>query len=198
MGYALGIKWNDELIATEIYKVMKSLNIDRMPSNQEIKIVTKNNKLANAIRRHGGFYYWADKLGIPVKECETKLGKKYESILKKYMETQGWEAEQMGARHPYDLLINENIKIDVKASKRYYYSDQNYYYTFNLEKKNPTCDIYVCFCLDDNEGFDKVLIIPSKFLHKTQLSIGIESIYDKYIDRWDLIDKYNEFYRKLA
>jgi len=198
MGYANGTKWTNEKIAKEIYKVMNALGIERMPSNQEIIDVMKSTKLTNAIRRNGGFYEWARRLNLTTKECETKFGKRYEKKLQKYLTKKGYIVERMSVKHPYDLLVNGCIKIDVKASRRYYYDGKKYYYAFNLEKKNSTCDIYVCFCVNNEEFSDKVLVIPSKFLKLTQLNIGAVSEYDKYINRWDYLDKFNEFYEKLS
>lgn len=197
MGYVHGTQWTDQLISEEITKIRNTLNIDRMPSSSEIKLVTGKTALINAIRRRGGYNAWANKLKLDTKYSETKFGKRYERILSKYLTRKGYKAERMTVKHPYDLLINNFIKIDVKASKRYYYDDKNYYYTFNLGKSNPTCDIYVCFCINEEETFDKILVIPSKFLKLTQLSIGVVSQYDKYIERWDYLDKFNEFYKKL-
>lgn len=198
MGYVHGTRWTNEKITEEIYKVMNALGIERMPSNQEIIEVMKNTKLTNAIRRNGGFYEWARRLKLTTKECETKFGKRYEGKLQKYLTKKRYTVERMSVRHPYDLLVNGCTKVDVKASRRYYYDNKSYYYTFNLEKKNSTCDIYVCFCVNEEETLDKVLVIPSKFLKLKQLSIGAVSEYDIYKDRWDYLDKFNEFYKKLS
>jgi hypothetical protein len=193
-----GFVWNDELIENKIREVMEILGINRMPSASETEIVMKNSSLSNKIAKTGGFPQWAAKLGLEVKSSETSTGQKYEKKLKDYLIEAGYEVEQMSTKHPYDLLVNGAIKIDVKAARRYYYSQDNYFYTFNLEKANATCDLYVCWCINNEDLTDKFLIIPSKELKTTQLSIGVVSRYDKYIDRWDLIDKFNEFYKQLA
>lgn len=197
MGYTCGIKWTDDLIIEEIEKVKIALDIDRMPSSSEIKLITGRTALINAILRNGGYKTWADKLGLKTKESETKFGKRYEKSLNKYLTRKGYKVEQMTMKHPYDLLINDCVKIDVKASRRYYYDEKNYYYTFNLEKKSASCDIYVCFCINGEETIDKILVIPSKFLKQTQLSIGQVTQYDIYNMRWDYIDKFKDFYEKL-
>lgn len=198
MAYTHGTVWTDEKVINAIYEVMNALCIERMPSRQEIIKVTKNHKLTNKIAKSGGFSKWAERLALEIKSSETKFGKTYEHNLKKYLECNGYKAEQMTVKHPYDLLINDYIKVDVKAGRRYYYDDKNYYYTFNLEKRNPTCDIYICLCINDEQRIDKILIIPSKFLKLTQLSIGKKSEYDKYNCRWDYLDKFDEFYKKLG
>ena len=173
---------------------MRDLNINRMQYSVEIKRVTNNSKLTNAIRRHGGYKYWAKKLNLSQSECETRIGLKEELYIKTFLESKGYKVEKMTTKHPYDLLINGNIKIDVKASNKYTSSIGWSSYSFNLEKNNPTCDLYVIRCLQDN----KTLVIPSKFLKQNQLCItDKESKYDKFKDRWDYVEKYDKFYKSL-
>lgn len=193
-----GFTWNDELIESKIREVMEILGINRMPSASETEMVIKNSSLSNKIAKTGGFYQWATRLGLEIKNSETSTGKEYENKLKEYLTEKGYSVEQMSVKHPYDLLVNGAIKIDVKAARRYYYSEDSYFYTFNLEKANATCDLYICWCINNKNLTDKFLIIPSKELKFTQLSIGVVSRYDKYIDRWDLIEKYDQFYKRLA
>lgn len=194
MGYTFGIQWNDKLIKEEILKVMEALNINRMPSSDEMKFVTGNTKLTNAIRRHGGYLFWATSLNLEQSECETRTGFKEELNVKTLLESKGYKVEKMATRHPYDLLVNGNIKIDVKAANKYTSPIGWSSYSFNLEKKNPTCDIYIIRCLQD----DKTLVIPSKFLKQSQLCItDKESKYDKFKDRWDYIKKYDDFYNSI-
>ena len=100
----------------------------------------------------------------------------------------------MPPRYPYDLLVGNNIKVDVKVSKMY--NNTIKMYTFNLEKRFPTCDIFVAYCIDDNKNIVKTYVIPSAILSGiTQLSVGIDkSKYDIYLDKWDIVDKYAKFY----
>lgn len=188
-------KWTDELVEKEIKEVMKALNIERMPSNSEVKSVVGNG-LACKISKSGGYKYWADKLNLKTKNSETKLGQEYEEKVLKLLQTKGYEVEKMSTKHPYDLLVNLNIKVDVKVSNLYRGS-KGEFHTFNLEKHNHNCDLFICVCVTDGE-IVKTLVIPSKFLMKiSQLSVGIISIYDVFKDRYDFIEKYDGFYNKL-
>ena len=166
-----------------------------MPSKSEIESVVGSG-LSIKISRTGGFKYWADKLNLEMKESETKLGKKYEQYVTDLLKNKDYEVERMSTQHPYDLLINRNIKVDVKISNLYR-GNSGEFHTFNLGKHNHNCDIFICICVTDNK-IVKTLIIPSKFLMKiSQLSVGIHSIYDKFIDRFNYIEKYNMFYQSL-
>lgn len=197
MGYTIGTRWTNDLIKEKINDVKLALGIERMPTSVEIIKVMNDSSLTNAIRRHGGYKYWADKLNLCQSECETRTGLRGELKAKEILESLGYKVDKMPVKHPYDLLVNDNIKIDCKVSKLFE-SKQSKYYTFNLEKKNPTCDIYIMFCIDDSFNIDKVIIIPSKFAHLTQLSVGFNSSkYDDFVNRWDYIEKYDKFYKDI-
>lgn len=194
MGYSHGENWDNKSIETEIKKVMKALNIDRMPSNSEVKSAMGNCSLSNKISRTGGFAYWANNMGLELKESGTSLGNEWEFIIKDKLQSRGYIVDKMTVKYPYDLLINKCVKIDVKSSN--FVKDYNYY-TFNLEKKYPTCDIFICIGLKD-DVVKKELIIPSKHLTgMTQLSIGENSKYDKFDNQFKYIDIYNDFYRNI-
>lgn len=195
MGYAHGNKWTNKLVEEEIYKVMDALNLKRMPSRSEMKLVREDDALSNKISKTGGFKKWANKLNLEIKNSETQLGQEFEIFVKNFLNKKlGYEFTITSTRHPYDLYF-KGVKIDVKVGNRYYYDENNYYHSFNLEKIPPTCDIYICMC-KNNENIDKILIIPSVDISNlNQLSVGKDSIYDKYIDRYDIIKKYYEFYK---
>ena len=189
--------WNDKTVEEAIMSVMYALSLNRMPSASEIVQVTKGHALNNAIRRRGGFRMWAEKLGLELKNSETKLGNNHEYYIKDDLLDRGYTVEKMSIKHPYDLLVNNNIKIDVKASHIYNYAHGKYY-SFNLEKTHHNCDIFIFVCLDENEGVVKKLIIPSKFLMGVkQISVGLQSKYDIYDNRFDYLDKFNEFYSSI-
>lgn len=195
MGYSHGRKWSHKDMCDEVYKVMRSLCIDRIPSANECNLVTGNTALSNVIRRRGGFQWLAIHMGLKQSECETRLGLSGELKIKEKLELLGYKVEKMPVNHPYDLLVNENIKIDVKTARKYKSDKEWSSYAFNLEKSNPTCDIYVFICVED----EKYLVIPSKFLRQTQLCItDKESKYDVFKDRWEYVEVYNKFYKWLS
>lgn len=196
MGYTHGIRWTEEKAKNEIKDVMKALNLNRMPSRSEIEKVMQTSTLTNYISKNGGFKFWADKLSLNMKKSETSLGKEYEQYITDLLNRKGYEVERMSTKHPYDLLVNMNIKIDVKVSNLYR-GPKGEFHTFNLEKYNHNCDLFICVCVTDDKVV-KILVIPSKFLMKvSQLSLGINSIYDVFKNRFDYIEKYDVFYSNL-
>ena len=196
MKHTHGEKWNEETIKEGILEVIKALNTNRMPTRVEIENLTGNSALTNIISKKGGFRHWAEKLGLDTKESDTNFGIKGEELAEKILVEKGYKVEQMTVKHPYDILVNDDIKIDIKTSRRYYYKDDNYMYSFRLEKRYPTCDLYMFLCIHEDK-VEKVMIIPSKFLHQTQVSIGEQSKYDQYIDRYDYIESYDKLYKSI-
>ena len=60
--------------------------------------------------------------------------------IKEILEKLGYQVQKMTTKHPYDLLINDNVKIDVKVS-RCCNNNGFKFYSFNLERKYHNCDI---------------------------------------------------------
>lgn len=170
-----------------------------MPSFSEIREYSdKSVTLLNLIRRNGGYQYWANKLNLDTKDCETKLAIKYENLVIDLFKEKGFKVENMTIKHPYDLLVNDVTKVDVKVAHIFYDKNKNTkFYKYGIHKKYHTSDFYVLIALTEEESILKTLIIPSHIIKSNVLSIGIKSKYDKYKDRWDLIEKHSVFMKSL-
>lgn len=200
MGYTHGKRWDDEKIKEALIQVKNAYELDRMPSRRECLNYYGDGSLANAIsKRDGGWYALARELNLPIKESETYFGKKQESIVCEMLIAKGFEAERMPQNFPYDILVDNCVKVDVKASHLYRGRMGNYY-TFNLEKKYATCDIYVLLTLDDDNNITDCFVIPSVIVIKhTQISIGeYTSKYHKFKDKLDYISKMSESFRAVC
>ena len=191
-------KWTEEAIEKGIFEVMEKAEIKTMPTSSLITQITGRYSLSVAIQKHGGFAFWASKLGLEMSNCETRVGQSFENICINDLIKFGYDCESTNARYPYDILA-DFVKIDVKVSNLYNGKTGDFY-TFNLEKSKPTCDIFVAYCIDERKDIKKVYVIPAVVLQgKTQLSIGkTSSKYDKYLTAWDIVKKYNDFYRSIA
>jgi len=197
MGYSHGKKWTFEKVKEEVLKISADSGI--MPSFKTMDLETGSKGLSVAVSRYGGHKKVAEKLGLEIKKCETNFGRDYEMMCLFEIENRfGYVVDQMGVRHPYDLLVENVVKIDVKAS--HLVKNRNgEYFTFNLEKKAPTCDIFICYCIDD-ERIKKTYIIPSGVIAgKSQLSIGInKSIYDNFLNQWHYVKDYADFFKGVC
>lgn len=198
MGHTHGISWTDELIEEKIFEVINELQLDHFPTHSEIISVLGNRGLAAKISKHKGTVYWAEKLGLPLKYSETSFGNKHEVIaISDIFENTGLHSVQTSSGHPYDLLTDNSVKIDVKVSKKFTNNCNVQAYSFNLEKREPTCDLFILYCLNDDETYDKVLVIPScSLLGQTQIGVGEKSKWDFYNNRWDYIKQYSNFYKR--
>lgn len=198
MEYYEKASWQEET-EKRIFDVIKGMGIDRMPSLSETNTFTGNTSLGNRIMKSGGFKYWASKLNVKIKNSNVKFGDKYENEICNKLKCHFDNVERTSVRFPYDILVNGKTKIDVKASRLFKGGTTGCFYTFNLESKYPRSDFYIVCCITDNDEIEKILVIPSFVMEgKVQLSIGKNSVYDKYIERWDLIAKHEKMMQELV
>ena len=200
MGYTHGRKWSEDEVRKEIMNIVETLDLKHFPTKSQIINFYGNNSLANKISRSGGSRYYADLLKLEIVNCESEFGNFFEELaIDEILENTGFSSLHTNVRYPYDLLTNGNIKVDVKASKKVKNKNSNFpYHSFNLEKREPTCDIFVFYCLDENMEIEKRVIVPSCLLSgKTQVGMGGLSKWDAYIDKWEYFDMYNNFYNSV-
>lgn len=194
MGYARGIQWTDELIAAEIMRVANQFDPPRMPSNEEAKAMTGSHALSNAISKHGGYKYWAKRLGLEQKYSETKLGKKGERHIAEILHQKGYEVELTSARYPYDILVDGCVKVDVKTANTSY-ADGFPLHSYRLAKGQQTCDFYIFYEADTG----RVYVVPScKLYRQVQVGMGIDSkAYRKYLNAYHLLAETSDMYRAM-
>lgn len=175
---------------------MNALNISRMPTISECNAVTQNTALSNVVSKKIGWYKLAEIMGLSIRGYETTTGKKFEETAKELLCKNGFTVERMTQNHPYDLLVNGTIKIDVKASNLYSGANGDYY-SFNLGYKNHSCDFFMLLEIKNNKVI-KVMIVPSvDVMNIKQISVGtINSKYHKYIDCYDYIRNLSNYWVK--
>lgn len=189
--------WTDEKIERAILDVVRSLKINHMPSSSQVKQVTKNESLHMAICKYGSYKGWAKRLNLERKKSETTKGNDYEELIASELSKLGFEVIQTSTKHPYDLLVNGTTKIDVKVGNSYLIHGVSRVVTFATNKKQPTCDFYICVRLDEQEEIEKIHVIPSHEAQVTTICMGEKSKYDKYINRYDLIRRHHELINSM-
>ena len=199
MSYSHGVKWTDELIREKVLEAKEALGLDRMPSRRECISYFHNEGLVNAISRKKKWYELAQELGLRVKDSETYFGKSQEANAAEILTAKGFSVRRMSQNFPYDLLVDDCVKIDVKAS-HLFEGPNGDFYTFNLGKDFATCDIYLLFTAGADSGESKAFVVPSKFvIAQGQISIGkVRSKYHRFIDRWDYITAASEFWESVS
>jgi hypothetical protein len=198
MGYTHGKQWTEDKIKKAVFEVVDKLGLDRMPSVSEIDIHYGNTSLSNKLSKGGGIYHYANIYGLEIKNSDTAFGIKYEKYVRDILIKKGHDAELTSPRFPYDVLVNKRVKVDVKAGRIVKTGNVDYY-TFNLEKQKQTCDLYIVVTLSKNDSINKIYVMPASIMSgKTQLSMGVKSSrYDKYIDRWDLIETIDNAFESI-
>lgn len=182
-----------------IMEVVGFYGLERMPTESECKRYFGNSSLTNKVSRTTGWYKLADSLGLPVKDSETTNGKRWEAYAEKELAERGHSVEKTTQNHPYDLVVDGCVKIDVKASNLYR-KDNIGFWTYGIAKKYCTCDIYMLYMEGSESGEHRVLIVPGvTVFNNRQISVGeYDSKYYKYLDRWDIIDDYSHTLKNFA
>lgn len=196
MGHSHGIKWTDDMVKQEVLSVMKALNISRLPTKSECDSVTKSTALSNVISKRFGWYKLAEIMSLSIKECETTTGKKFEAVATDILCEKGFIVKRMVQNHPFDLLVNGTVKINVKASNLYNGTSGNFY-SFGLGYNNHSCDFFMLLELNDKEVV-RVMIVPSvDVMNIKQISVGvISSKYHKYTDCYNFITNLSNYWLK--
>lgn len=189
-------KWFDDVIESELLKCVNSLQLDRMPTANELKSLGRQD-LHMAIQKSKKYSGWAEHLGLGRKQSETVRGQNREEEIAAKLESLGHKVERMTTKHPYDLLVNDTVKIDVKTGKAYLMRGSRVH-SFGISKKDPTCDIYIVLALDEQDQVERLFVIPSHHLKVVSLCIGKESIYNRFINCWEYIDQYTEFFKQIV
>ena len=190
-----GMSWTDDNAKEALENMIKETGISHFPTHKQLEDFYGDKGLTVYLSRNGGTRRWAEIFNLPTKACDnTVFGNKYElQAIEDIKRETGLDSKLTCERFPYDIYTGNGVKIDVKSSKPLRYRNfENW--SFNLEKKIPTCDIYVFYCITFDEIVSKCVIIPSCCIDGIkQVGIGQLSKYDNYIERWDLIKEYGDF-----
>lgn len=189
------MKWNNDLIKSELISCIQTLDIERMPTADELKTIGRND-LHCKVSRTKKYSGWAKELGLPLTSCETRTGQKSEERILQIMQ-KSFEVERMSTKYPYDLFVNGCVKVDVKSAKPHNHNGTRAH-TFAINKVIPTCDVYVIAVIDEQDEFERILIIPSHLVKMKSLNIGKESKWNLFLGRWDIIRQYSEFYKRVV
>ncbi len=194
-GYSHGTRWTHELIAQKILEAVDALGLKVMPTRKQLVQYYGDDRLTNKVNKTLGYYGWAKELNLPIQVNDTSKAKLSERHAAGLLRAHGYTADQMLQNYPFDILVNSKVRIDVKFANLYHGPAGNFY-SFALRKKYPTCDIYMLIASSCPE---RIYIVPACRCMQTQIGIGENtSIYEKYHDRYDIIDQYLKFYQRIA
>jgi hypothetical protein len=191
------IKWTDELIRKELLSSVKILMLDRMPTASELKSIGRND-LHCKISRTKKYSGWAEDLGLQLARNETNLGNEYEKVIGGILESKGFKVEYMPTKHPYDLMLNGSVKVDVKVANMYEAQNGQNWWAFRLAKKEATCDIYILNALESDVSKERIFVIPGHLLDIQMLNMGLDTKYNKFLNRYDILETYSNFFGTIT
>ena len=147
------------------------------------------------------------KMGIPVKFGRSKhrhaiasnspsvnLGRKSEEIVSHILTEQGLKNKLMPYSYPYDILVADKIRIDVKSASRPTKNQprgKSPRWHFRIRHNEHKCDFYYCLILHENKKIS--FIVPSNIATCCDIIFAYPTLrpeigkYQRYIDRFDLI-----------
>lgn len=184
-------QWTEELIEASLLEIVTKLG--RMPSVQELGNSGRWD-LANVIARRGGFKKWADRMGVAQKGTETHRGLAIQATVGRALRSHGYQIEEMTTRAPYDLLVNDRLRIDVKSARCYTYKKKHDQltpvgYIFGLNKRVPTCDLYILCCLSDDDKILERYYVPSSEARIVTITITPTGRYLQFKESIEQIDR---------
>lgn len=184
--------WDDDLISRKLLESAKSLG--RMPSANELK-ASGMNDLACAIPRHGGYSFWAQKLGLHNKGAETHRGQAVETHALECLLSYGFSVERQTTRAPFDLLVNGTVRINVKSAKYGEYKNKHTGgvtkgFVFGINGKAcSNCDLYLLCGVDDGNAVLWKYYVPACFAQVQMITITPSGKYSDFKENIDVLRK---------
>ena len=142
-------RWDDAKRETVIRNIAQELGY--FPSNTELRNMGRGD-VANQIAKNGGFLHWSKITGIPRVMSDSDTGWAGEEAAAARLEKLGFTVTfRNGVKCPYDFLVNDILRVDVKAAryKEYGYSKGWFYHI----GKQPQADVILLWQLDTRDFF---------------------------------------------
>lgn len=116
------------------------------PSNQDLRAMGEG-ALACQVSHHGGFIEMSRRLGIPRRHSDSDTGWEGERAVAEMLRTRRFTVKtDLGVRAPYDLLVNNATRVDVKSARYAEYGAcKGWFYRLG---KHPQSDVVILFQLD--------------------------------------------------
>jgi hypothetical protein len=156
--------WTEAMISERIMDNYRSTGL--MPTNQYLKD-TGQMDLANQISKKGGFFNWAERLGLSRGHSDSDTGWFGEKEVQKILESAGFQVERSSAvKWPFDLLVNRVLRVDVKSANFACYGPcKGWFYRLG---KAPQADLIALYQLDTK----KIYWIPWNIVPHSNITIS--------------------------
>lgn len=177
-------------------------NTGRGYKNRRIRKLYENNKhLSNTeLSEITGIVnissYRKDGIRHKINGGSLKIGVYFEELVSKTLNKNGISHKLMPHNHPFDILLDNGIRIDVKSvspSRLLTKITNTYSFNPNKKRRGNYADYFICVLIDTEEMF----VIPSSEIKKSspirfswpRPTRGKESKYHKYHNNFDVLQK---------
>lgn len=147
---------------------------DRMPTNAEL-VSLGASSLAKFVGNSGGFAQWAELLGSRMKPSESLMGKRWERYVADLIRATGRSAvEQDPIKAPFDILVNDSVRVNVKSAHFNTYIMKNggkcAGYFFGIGSTHKRCDAFALVC-DDGSEDPRILWVPAHEMRQQTVTL---------------------------
>jgi hypothetical protein len=104
---------------------------------------------------------------LPLKDCETHRGYEWEEYVLRILEDAGYRVERQTTKAPFDLLVAEKVRVNVKSARWNSYGPSKGFF-FGLSDTWKSCDL---FALVKDQKNAEVLWVPSERLAQQTLTL---------------------------
>jgi hypothetical protein len=179
-------QWSDAAVFTASTEIAERLG--HFPSNNELRKMGRND-LACAITKRGGIFVWAERIGIPRRrDTDSDFGWLGERAVCRILRERGYRVRDgFPLRHPFDLLVNDVVRVDVKVASRASYMGSTSLCSgwFFRIGKPPQSDVIALHLIDLEDTF----LIPASVCPHSNITITTAGKYEQYRNRWEVIDQ---------
>jgi hypothetical protein len=173
--------WTDDRLASELLKIANGSGI--MPTNSMLRQI-KRTDIASQLTKRGGFIEWANRLGLTRELSDSDIGWDGEKELAKKLSDSGFDVTRMDrVKSPYDLCIENAIRIDVKSAKYAEYGVcKGWFYRI---AKNPQADVVALYQIDTGDCY----YLPWQHCPTSNVTISRDGgKYKTYKNREDILN----------
>lgn len=160
-------------------------NLGRMPTFSEMRDFTGSHALEGKVTDSGGSFVWAKRLGLPLKQSDSKTGWDGEVLACEILTEHGLSQERSGpVKWPFDIIVDGAVRVDVKSARYAEYGPcKGWFYRIG---KAPQADVIMLLQLDTRDCY----ILPWTIVPRTNITIARDGgKYRMFLNRFDLLRK---------
>lgn len=158
------IRWSRELIVAKLTVLIGKYG--RMPSHREM-LESGERQLPGAIINSGRFVAWAEAMGAPMKDSDTKRGWAAEERVTTELQAVGLNPVRQRTRAPFDIQVG-TVRVNVKSASFRSYGKVGAWF-MGMGKSALHCDVFALVRYDRPD-------LPTLWIHSKDANQGTLSL----------------------